>query len=357
MKRRLATLVLLATMTPAAAQWLFLPTPGIPRTADGEPDLSAPAPRTADGRPDLTGLWGPAQLSGELLDPTRIPAAARLLMADREKRFFEDSPFYRCLPSGPGYITAGPIVNGRRRIVQHPSMIAILHSDLAYRQIYMDGRELEPNPLPTWMGYSVGRWEGDTLVVESNGYNDKTWLHSQGLSHTEELRITERYSRPDFGHLRIDITYEDPGLFDAPVTALAELEFLADDELLETVCNEASEGRSHWGGAITEAADKAVEVPEEILANYAGRYTGIWLGRDIILDFRLEDGELILERTPPYEETGFTAEPISRLHPQSETAFECSCGLGFVFTTDADGIATEVSEVHVSGAWPFERVR
>ena len=357
MTRLLATLVLLAATTPLAAQWLTLSTPGIPRTADGEPDLSAPAPRAADGHPDLTGLWGPARLSGELLDPTRIPEWARTQMAERERRFFGDSPFYRCLPSGPGYITAGPIAAGSRRIVQNPSVIAILHSDLAYRQIFTDGRGLEPDPFPTWMGYSVARWEGDTLVVESNGYNDKTWLHSQGLPHTENLRITERYSRPDFGHLRINITYEDPGLFDSPVHALAELEFAADNELLETVCNEASEGRSHWGGEITEAEQKVVEVADGILAQYVGTYEGVWLGRLITLEFTLEDGALFLERTPPYEETGFTSAAKSRLLAQSETAFECSCGLGFIFTAEGDEMATEVAEVHVSGAWAFERAR
>jgi hypothetical protein len=177
------------------------------------------------------------------------------------------------------------------------------------------------------------------------------------LSHTESLRITERYQRLDFGHLQIDITYEDPGLFDAPVSARVELELAADDELLETVCNEASEGRDHWGGEITEAEEKSVEVSEEVLANYVGSYEGVWLGRDITLNFTLEDGEFFLERIPPYEETGFTAEPKSRMHAQSETAFECSCGLGFIFTTDDDGVATEVAEVHVSGAWTFTRAR
>ena len=356
MTRRLATLILLASTTPLAAQWLTLPTPGIPRTADGTPDLSGPAPRAADGHPDLTGLWGPARLSGELLDPAEIPEQVRMQMAERERSFFDDAPYYRCLPSGPGYITAGPIVSGSRRIVQNPIVIAILHSDLVYRQIFMDGRELEPDPFPTWMGYSIGRWEGDTLVVESNGYNDKTWLHSQGLSHTENLRITERYRRPDFGRLQIEITYEDPGLFDSPVHALAELKFAADDELLENVCNEASEGRSHWGGEITEAEQKAVEIAEEILAKYVGTYDGTWLGRLITLEFTLEDGALFLERTPPYEETGFTAAAKSRLVAQSGTAFECSCGLGFVFTAKGEEMATEVAEVHVSGAWTFKRV-
>ena len=201
MKRLLATLALLASTTPLAAQWLTLPTPGIPRTADGEPDLSAPVPSADDGHPDLSGLWVPVRVSGDLLDTTKVQEWARTLIAERERSFFEDSPRYRCLPSGPAYLSQTGISGGLRRIVQHPSVIAFLYADLAYRQIFMDGRELEPDPLPVWMGYSVGRWDGDTLVVESNGYNDKTWLHADGLSHTEDLRITERYHRPDFGHM------------------------------------------------------------------------------------------------------------------------------------------------------------
>ena len=101
-----------------------------------------------------------------------------------------------------------------QRIVQSSTVTAILNHDLTYRQIFMDGRTLEPNPHPTWMGYSVGRWDDDTLVVESNGYNDKTWLHRRGLPHTERLRMTERYHRSDFGHMLMEITFEDPGTFD-----------------------------------------------------------------------------------------------------------------------------------------------
>jgi hypothetical protein len=271
-------------------------------------------------------------------------------MTERERRFFEDSPRFRCLPSGPGYLT----VRGRRRIVQHPTVIALLYSDLAYRQIFMDGRELEPDPLPTWMGYSVGRWDGDTLVVESNGYNDKTWLHSQGLPHTESLRMTERYDRLDFGHMQLDVTYDDPGVFDSPLHAVMEMGFAADDEMLETVCNESSEGRSHWGGEITEAEENVVEVAPEILAKYIGTYQGYWLRNLITVEVTLEDGALLLQRDPPY--TTEAEDTISRLLPLSDTAFECSCGLGFIFTAAGEGMATEVSEVHVSGGWTFTRV-
>ena len=356
MKRRLATLVLLASTTPLAAQWLTLPTPGIPRTADGEPDLSAPAPRAADGHPDLSGLWVAVDVTGDLLDPARVQEWARTLMTEREAGFFEADPRFQCLPTGPGYLTLTGATNGARRIVQTPTVIAILNADLNYRQIFTDGRELEPDPLPTWTGYSVGRWDGDTLVVESNGYNDRTWLHTRGLPHTEGLRMTERYHRPDFGHIQVDATYDDPGTFDSPLHAVIRMEFVADDEMLETVCNESSEGRSHWGGEISEAEEKVVDVAPEILARYVGTYEGYWLQSPIKAEVTLEDDALFLLRTPPYTRNAHTATEKSRLVALSETAFECSCGLGFIFTAEDGGIATEVSEVHVSGAWTFTRV-
>jgi hypothetical protein len=354
MKRRVVTLALLASTTPLVAQWLTLETPGIPRTADGEPDLSAPVPRTAEGRPDLSGLWVPWDVSGDVLDPSKAQEWARALMAESERRFFVGSPRFLCLPSGPAYLTAQGMSGGMRRIVQNPTVIAFLYDDLAYRQIFMDGRELEPNPLPTWMGYSVGRWEGDTLVVESNGYNDKTWLHRRGLAHSEKLRTTERYHRSDFGHLQVEVTYEDPGTFDSPIQAIVEMEFAADEELLETVCNEASETFSHWSSDITDVEETVVEVAPEILARYVGTYRGYWLASLITLEVTLEDGALFLLRTPPYAPTGFAEAENSRLFPRSDTAFECSCGIAFVFVAE-NGEVTRVNEIHVSGAWPFER--
>jgi len=356
MNRQFATLALLLLTTPVTAQWLTLPTPGIPRTANGEPDMSAPAPRADDGHPDLSGLWLPQRASGSVLDPANVQAWAQALMIERKERYHQDDPRFRCLPSGPGILALGGPIAGFRRIVQNPALIAILHADMSYRQIFMDGRELESDPLPTWMGYSVGHWEGDTLVVQSNGYNDKTWIHRDGLSHTTGLRITERYRRTDFGHIQIDVTYEDPGTFDSPLHAVIDMEFMADNEMLETVCNEASEEGDRWSGAITQAEQDAVEVAPEILARYVGTYTGIWLGAPTTLEVTLEDGALFMLRTPPYAEAEFTGTGESRLLPQSENAFECSCGLGFVFKAEGQGMATEVSEVHVSGAWTFRRV-
>jgi hypothetical protein len=356
MKRRLATLMLLVSAAPVTAQWLALPTPGIPRTANGEPDMSAPAPRADDGHPDLTGLWLPQRASGSLLDPANVQPWARTLMIERKERYFQDDPRFRCLPSGPGILALGGPTAGFRRIVQNPAVIAVLHADMTYRQIFMDGRELEPDPLPTWMGYAVGRWDGDTLVVQSNGYNDKTWLQRDGLPHTEGLRITERYRRVDFGHMQLDVTYQDSGTSDSPLHAVIDMEFMADNEMLETVCNEASEESDGWGGAITEAEREAVEVAPDVLARYVGTYTGSWLGAPTTLEVTLEDGALFLLRTPPYAEAEFTGTGRSQLFPQSDNAFECSCGLGFIFTAEGENMATEVSEVHVSGEWIFRRV-
>ena len=346
-------LVLLLSVTPAQAQWLDLRTPLIPRTADGEPDLSAPAPRTADGRPDLSGLWSVRNVTGSLLDETRVHEWARTTMAEYEAGFFLDDPQFQCLPSGPGTLSQTNVV---RRIIQSRTVIAILYSNLTYRQIFTDGRELEPDPLPTWTGYSVGRWEGDTLVVESNGYNDRTWLHARGLPHTERLRVTERYRRVDFGRVEVQVSYEDPGTFDTSLEASFELRFRADDEMLESVCDESSEGRSHWSGDISQAEAQVVEVAPETLARYVGAYEGIWLGNLIRAEVTLEDGELYLLRTPPYRLNANIESEKLPLVALSDTAFECICGLGFIFSGDEGGMATEVAEVHVSGAWPFVRV-
>ena len=247
MKRRLAALLLLIASAPLPAQWLNLATPGIPRTADGRADLSAPLPRVADGQPDLSGLWSPVAVSGDLFDETRVHQWARELVEERDRRFWADNPRFRCLPTGPAYISAGATASGIRRIVQGSNVVAILQSDLIYRQIFIDGRALESDPFPTWMGYSVGRWDGDVLIVESNGYNDRTWLHRRGLPHTEQLRITERYHRSDFGHLTLEVTYEDPGIAASALHALIEFEYAADNVLLESVCNESSEGRRPLG--------------------------------------------------------------------------------------------------------------
>lgn len=352
--RSLFPALLLLASTTASAQWLDLPTPGIPRLPDGKPNPSAPAPRAPDGNPDLSGLWKPAIVTGDLRDPKNFKPWVREAMAAHEKDYYKHGPHMQCLPQGPGNIAGnGGGGGGYKRIVQGASTLAILNADLTYRQVFMDGRKLEADPLPIWMGYSVGRWEGGTLVVDSNGYNAKTWLHPEGLVHSEKLRITERYRRPDFGRLIVDVTYTDPDAFEKPLQAVVEMRYSADDEMLELVCNEAAQNASdHWtGNKLTDAAQKAVDVPEKVLAGYVGRYSGIWLNNPTTVEITLEQGRLAVSRN---------GSARFALVAQSETTFVCpTCQWGqpYVFTPGPDGVATQVSEVQVSGAWIFKRIR
>lgn len=349
----------LTTAAPLEAQWIGLDAPGVPRTDDGRPDMSAPAPRTTDGRPDMSGLWVPEDARGSLFDDTKILGWALDVMLQEENDFFRNDPRFHCLPSGPSSYPAGSTVGGMRRIVQHPEFIAVLSPDMTYRQVYMDGRELEESPvLPTWMGYSAGYWDGDTLVIESNGYNDKTWLTREGLPHTDQLRTTERYRRLDYGHITLEVTYEDPGTFTEPVHATIDMVLRPDSGMLEVICNESETGRSHYNGEITQAEEKVIEVGSEVLETYVGTYQGIWLGNLITAEVTMEDGELFLTRSPRYSDTGGnTNSDTSRLIPQSVNAFDSSFGLGWIFNVNEAGEVDSVSEVHVSGAWRFERVR
>ena len=359
MRRLAVSLVLTAVCLPLHAQWFDWQSPLVPRTADGRPDMDAPAPRTPDGRIDLSGQWVPADASGSLFDDSKILGWALEAMAAAEASFYTEDPRFHCLPSGPSWLPAGPSAGGARQILQRPEIVAILHSDMTYRQVFMDGRSLEPDPiLPTWMGYSAGHWDGDTLVVESNGYNDKTWLTREGLPHTSQLRITERYTRLDYGRMQLEVEYVDPGTFTEPVQAVIELVLQPDGAMLEVVCNESETGQQHYTGDMTQSEQKIVEVPIETLEKYVGTYQGIWLGRLITAEVRLENGELWLKRTPRYSDTGGNTDyDSSVLVPQSQSAFDSDFGLGWIFVVDDAGdVASRVDEVHVSGAWPFERI-
>lgn len=358
MRFRLAALILLLTSSPLYAQWFDLKTAGVPRLANGNVDMAAPVPLTEGGKVDMSGVWVPVDAHGTLFDSSRYQGWAIDTIAVHERNFFGDEPRFSCLPSGPGSYPAGASVGGTRRIVQSPEYIAVLNSDMSYRQVWMDGRELEDKPiLPTWMGFSTGHWEGDVLVIESNGYKATTWLTREGVPHTEQLRITERYHRHDYGHITLEVSYDDPGTFTGPVQATIALENRPDNSMLEVICNESETGQSFYGGEIAEAEANVVTVPTEILENYLGTYEGIWLGNLIRAEVVLEDEELYLIRTPRYSDTGGNTDSAKSLMiPLSDTAFECTCGLGFVFVTDDTGRAVAVDEVHVSGRWPFDRV-
>ena len=334
-----------------AAQWLHLPTPGIPRTAAGKPDLSAPAPREADGHPDFTGLWAmPLDTAiGNIavrnvgdLKPADIQPWAQALIRQRSENFGKDNPRYKCLPEGPGYSTGA---GGLKKFVQTPTMLIILNEDLTYRQIFMDGRALEPDANPSWMGYAVGRWDGDTLVVESSGYNARTWLLG-GYPHTEQLQMTERYRRKDFGHMEVAVTFQDPGAYSKPWTVSIPAELTADTELIEAVCNEdANTGQEHWVGKLSDEQKTLVKVAPEILAKYVGVYEGPYIQGDRTVEVTFSDGRLFVS---------VDGGPKQPIFPQSETNFS-GTGLTYRFVRDERGIAARIFEGHVSGEYAFER--
>jgi hypothetical protein len=357
---RLAALIMLLSMSlPLKAQWFDWQSPLVPRNANGSPDLGAPVPRTPDGGVGLSGLWVPEDARGSLFDDSRILGWALDAMAEAESSFYTTDPRFHCLPSGPSSYPAGATAGGTRRILQRPDIIAILNPDMTYREVFMDGRGLEADPLLlTWMGYSAGYWDGDSLVIESNGYNDRTWLTREGLPHTDQLRITERYTRLDYGRMTLEITYDDPGVFIAgPVQATVDLALRPDGAMLEVICNESETGQRHYSGEMSQSEEKIVDVPPAVLESYVGTYQGIWLGNLITAEVTLEDGELYLKRTPRYSDTGGNTNfDTSVLVAQSGNAFDSNFGLGWIFNADENGNITSVSEVHVSGAWPFERV-
>ena len=191
-------LAVLLTIGALPAQWLDHPTPGIPRSADGKQNLSALTPRAPDGKPDLSGIWSmnagkyTSNITADF-KPGEIPSWAEALYKRRREDLGKDSPTAVCLPMGP-VINLLPVA--MKKIMQTPGLIAILYEDLTYRQIFLDGRDLPKDPNPSFMGYSVGQWEGDTLVVESNGFKDRTWLDFGGHPHSEELHTTEPHPTP-----------------------------------------------------------------------------------------------------------------------------------------------------------------
>jgi hypothetical protein len=238
-----------ALCLPAAAQWLDYPTPGIPRTPGGKPNLTAPAPRTADGKPDLSGLWEhkDAREGHYYLNGVDFPWQpwAEALYNERWDNNQKDSPEARCLPRGLPKADAFDI----HKIVQTPNLILVLYEyQNTFRQIFMDGRKLPENPNPTWMGYSVGHWEGDTLVVESSGFNGKAWMSGRGVPMSDAMHLTERIHRRDMGHMDIQLIVDDPKAYTKPWKAELHPELVPDTELIEFVCNENERDLRHQVG-------------------------------------------------------------------------------------------------------------
>jgi len=247
----LSTFLLLSA--PAWAQWTKLPTAGIPHTPDGKVNLSAPAPRTRDGKPDLSGIWEPREnryvrdIAVDFKGEVPFQPWAKALYDQRtDGSHSKEDPDANCLPQGVPKIDAAP---APWKIVQTPRNIVIVYEAFnLWRQVFMDGRERVADLNPTWMGYSTGKWDGDTLVVDTRGFNGKAWLDQLGKPSTEALHVIERFHRKDFGHMDLTITIDDPKAYTKPWTVTEPVHLLPDTELLEFICNENNRDVSHLPG-------------------------------------------------------------------------------------------------------------
>ena len=239
MTRLGAATVLLLASVPLAAQWLHYPTPGMPRTPEGKPNLSAPAPKMPDGKPDLSGIWASADnkyLQNLAADGIEVPFQpwAEKLYKERSENLGKGRPSERCLTHG---VTDFDALGINWKIIQTPGMIAVLYEAYNhYRQIFLDGRPLPKPTQPAYLGYSVGRWEGEALVVDTTGFNDVGWLDDGGHPQTEALHVTERFRRRDFGHMDLQLTIDDPKAYTKPWGPTLRLNFQPDDELMESIC-------------------------------------------------------------------------------------------------------------------------
>jgi len=239
----------------ASAQWISYPTPGIPRTPDGKPNLAAPAPRTEYGQPDLSGLWQPASggadkqfldIAGEIKEGLPFQPWAAALVKARRADQNKDDPDGHCQPLGLVKMHLHPYP---RRMVQVPGLTLILFErDTNYRQIFTDGRPLPEDPTPSFNGYSSAKWDGDTLVVQSLGFKDNLWLDISGTPLTDAAKVTERYRRPTFGKLEIDITIDDPKAYTKPWSIRVNQSLAVDQEMLEFVCLENEKDVPHLVG-------------------------------------------------------------------------------------------------------------
>lgn len=288
-----------------SAQWPDYPTPNVPKLADGKPNMEGPTPHTAEGHPDFTGLWefvdanprprrgapgaaggpppappatgnatrnapapaanAPAPVAGvgqgarppfpsQFFDigstvPGGLPFTpwAKALRKERTDNNNKDNPDAHCLPMGFMQFHTHP---QPRKMIQTPTLLVIIYeANYGLRQIFMDGRPLPNNdPDPWWYGYSIGHWDGDTLVVETTGFRDDVWLDVEGSPLTSSGKVTERFRRPDFGHLTIDITVEDPKAYTHPWTVRINQKLMLNTELIEFICNENEKSDAHLVG-------------------------------------------------------------------------------------------------------------
>ena len=258
----LCTAVVVALVAPAAVagQWIKYPTEGVPRNADGTPNLKAPAPRLPDGKPDFSGIWhaanpnrcvpgggrqcgteiGGSPLGGDLGRnlPGGLPYQpwAAKLAQERRADDSRDDPHVRCLPDNPPRAWTLPHLT---KAVHTPKLLALMYEvNAMYRQIFIDGRPLPADPNPGWNGYSTAHWEGDTLVVETAGFRDGLWIDSGGSPMSDAAKMTEKIRRPDYGTLALEITIDDPKTYTRPFTVNLTQNLEVDTELIDEFCLE-----------------------------------------------------------------------------------------------------------------------
>src|SRR5262245_35196180 len=235
---------------PVAAQWRNLPTGNVPLGTDGKPDMAAAAPRTRDGKPDLSGIYTPnmryfTNLAADLgLENVPMTAEARQIHAARVTGLLGyDEPDAHCLPQGVPKINMAPVPF---KIIQTDTQLVIVYEAFnLWRQVFLDGREFADDLNPSWLGYSKGRWDGDALVVETRGLNGKQWLDHGGLPTSDKLTIVERFRRPNYGRLDIELTITDPTYYTKPWTVTTNARRLLNTELFEFICNENEKSTPH----------------------------------------------------------------------------------------------------------------
>lgn len=248
------------------AQWMVYPTAGVPRLADGSPNLNAPTPKTPDGKPDFSGIWEPEKNRGcpadgcadmqvpqefvnigfSLKDGLPFQPWAAEARKNRAEQNGKDDPVSRCLPGGIVKLHTTPQL---RKIIQIPGLLVTLNEmDATYRQIFTDGRALPAIGIESFKGYSTARWEGDTLVVESSGFPDGIWLDRGGTPLTDAAKITERWRRLNFGKMEIDITVDDPKAYTRPWTIKMTHNIVLDTELMDYICTENEKDVGHMIG-------------------------------------------------------------------------------------------------------------
>lgn len=251
---------------PLAGQWIRYPTAGAPRTADGSVDLSAPAPRGADGKPDFSGIW-----TSDEVDPRRpnVPpnphdatTSRRMInlgvdlpgglpyqpwlaaqVKERKANNAKDDPHVRCLPDN--FLRSYGMPHLLKFVHTPGLLVALSEWNAAYRQIFTDGRALPDDPTPSWEGYSSAKWAGDTLVVDTIGLRDDSWIDWNGSVVTTAARVREEMRRPDFGHLQIQLTVDDPKAYTKPWTVTIKERIIVDAELIDEICLENERSLQH----------------------------------------------------------------------------------------------------------------